>query len=207
MNYVRTVSGLAFPFGVEAAVAAARVRLKDVGEALAKTPRFGGHTPDHFYSVAQHMVQWQREFRSPLSRLYWLLHDAHEAYTGDKTSPFVREVEARAFAPVIAQLKGEVDAAIAMAVDVPWPPPAEISALVAEVDRRAWATEFRDLMADPRYTPGPSDALGVEPFRNPVTRCWPWPEAEQRYLEAFAEARETAEPEIIALKAERSGAA
>ena len=64
------------------------VKIVDIATALARVPRFAGHTKTH-YSVAQHSVLVARELQ-PCSReaaLCGLLHDAAEAYMGDISSP------------------------------------------------------------------------------------------------------------------------
>src|SRR6185295_13075391 len=65
-------------------------RIRDIAHSLSYTARFRGHTR-FFYSVAQHslMVSWMLEVRgqSEYVQLCGLLHDAHEAYTGDVPTP------------------------------------------------------------------------------------------------------------------------
>jgi hypothetical protein len=69
----------------------------DIGNALAKINRFNGHT-SRPYSVAEHSLLvlqlLQREYgiTSPAAQLAALLHDAHEAYTGDLSTPCKRAV-------------------------------------------------------------------------------------------------------------------
>lgn len=65
----------------------ASIHLGDVAHALANITRFNGHTPVP-YSVAQHSFRCSQHFsiNDPLA-LVALLHDAHEAYTGDITRP------------------------------------------------------------------------------------------------------------------------
>jgi 5'-deoxynucleotidase YfbR-like HD superfamily hydrolase len=65
----------------------------DVAAALAKICRFGGHTT-RFYSVAEHCVHVSYAVGAaagiaahPGLLLLALLHDAHEAYTGDRVRP------------------------------------------------------------------------------------------------------------------------
>lgn len=75
------------PRPVRAAIDAA-----DIASALAKVCRFNGAT-SRPYSVAEHSlhVAWVMEVElgitEPLPLLCGLLHDAHEAYTGDLTTP------------------------------------------------------------------------------------------------------------------------
>ncbi len=110
--WIQTVSGLAFPL---VNPSAADIRARDIAHALAGINRFGGHLRC-YYSVAQHSVLaaallWQRT-RDRRATLAALLHDAHEAYTGDLKQPVKAYLEH--FAPgVIADLERQIDAAIA----------------------------------------------------------------------------------------------
>lgn len=74
------------------------VSKSDIAHALAYSSRFNGHTPQ-FYSIAEHSIHVSRVAGNlsrglghcglavRLVRLYGLLHDAHEAYTGDIIRP------------------------------------------------------------------------------------------------------------------------
>lgn len=79
---------------------ASRVKVLDIAQALAKVNRFGGHTP-RLYSVAEHSLHvvtiMERELlvRDPVALMCGLLHDAHEAYVGDMTTPVQQALGAR----------------------------------------------------------------------------------------------------------------
>jgi uncharacterized protein len=68
----------------------ADVDFAEISRSLSQIPRFLGHTKN-FYSVAEHCCH----VHDALNRagyvegvcLWGLLHDAHEAFTGDKTTP------------------------------------------------------------------------------------------------------------------------
>ena len=76
------------------------ISILDIAAALAKINRFGGHT-SRLYSVAEHSLHvssvMERELGigSPWALLAGLLHDAHEAYTGDLPSPVKAALNAR----------------------------------------------------------------------------------------------------------------
>lgn len=71
------------------------IKVDDIAHALSHICRFGGHT-HVFYSVAQHSLLVhdlvEHLGASPEVRLAALLHDAHEAYVGDLTTPLKREL-------------------------------------------------------------------------------------------------------------------
>lgn len=70
------------------------IRIADIAHALSLICRFTGHLRAH-YSVAQHSVNVARVLRSmgydSGIQAQGLMHDAHEAYTGDVASP-IKEV-------------------------------------------------------------------------------------------------------------------
>ena len=65
--------------------------LVDIAVGLSRQPRFGGQTRQ-WWSVLDHTLFGDElvkgESDTPESRLAWLLHDAHEAVTGDVPTPF-----------------------------------------------------------------------------------------------------------------------
>jgi hypothetical protein len=147
--------------------------IEDIAHALSMTCRFGGHTRK-FYSVAEHSVRVARM----LGRLYrpsarelarWgLMHDASEAYLGDVVTPVKRlypdyyEAEERLMRVVAAKWR------------LPWPMPAEVH----EHDRRALATEQRDLV-DGSVVDGVPWAERIKP--------WTAEDAKRLFLVAFGE--------------------
>jgi len=62
-----------------------RVSLRDIAHALARIIRYTGHG-DQVFTDAQHSVLVSALCPAPLQR-WGLLHDAHEAYTGDVSGP------------------------------------------------------------------------------------------------------------------------
>lgn len=72
---------------------------EDIAYPLSRIARYNGHTLGTFqYSVAQHSLwcAWiaQKYFKTPpATTLKVLLHDAHEAYTGDLVTPLKRQLD------------------------------------------------------------------------------------------------------------------
>lgn len=95
-----------------------------LGDTLAKLNRFGGRTPEPF-SVAAHSVLVEH-LCPPDLRPWAILHDAHEAFIGDLTTPSVdliayHTVDAaeKVLFRAIAHAKGALDRAIGAAWGVP----------------------------------------------------------------------------------------
>lgn len=159
------------------------IRLHDIAVALSRLPRFLGHTiGPRAYSVAQHSTHVESllpEGTDPRARLAVLLHDAHEAYTGDFPSPLKEALgELRAayghtadpLAVIQRGLQDAIDAAFGLDMKT-WP--AELvcglRAMTKRADLLALAIEKRDLMApEPREwclfaLPDPGDAARIGP--------------------------------------------
>lgn len=124
------------------------VDVVDIAQALGACARFAGHTKFP-HSVAMHCVM-VAEHCSPEHRLIALLHDASEAYLGDMVSPFKHDVMMTPYR--IAE--GRVQAVVLRALGIPFRMSSDGLGVafpeeVHVADRRALATEVRDLMADP----------------------------------------------------------
>jgi hypothetical protein len=106
-----------------------------------------------------------------------LLHDAHEAYIGDITSP-VADALTRCAGGTnhIKALKARIDGAIHAAAGLPSPLPAGWSAAIRAADLIMLATERRDLMLD-----GPWTQILPAPAPRGLT-AW----SEHRATDAFA---------------------
>ncbi|MEW6121614.1 MAG: hypothetical protein AB1698_03310 [Pseudomonadota bacterium] len=178
----------------------------EVAEALARQPRYGGHTPSGVYSVAQHCVLGAdtilAETGDATLAAAFLLHDAHEAYITDIMTPVAQAIQARtgralaarlpldpklggrlaihgekAAAEALSSLKRDLDAAIFAAAGQPWPHPPEIAAAVKHWDIRMLNAERRQVMARAPY-PWAPEIERVPPARlRGRIRLWPWPEA------------------------------
>lgn len=105
-NYLRTIGGTAYSLSHPRT---ADFVLRDAAHALARVSRYGGHTraverhtrersdqTDLPYSVASHSVWCAQVARSlgydHFVQCQCLVHDLHEAYTGDVPSPIKKEL-------------------------------------------------------------------------------------------------------------------
>jgi 5'-deoxynucleotidase YfbR-like HD superfamily hydrolase len=147
------------------------VSLNDVAFALAHVNRFTGHVGA--YPVAHHSLLVAEVIHdaggSPLEQLAGLLHDAHEAYTGDISAPMkqlldsadLRAVEHRVQRAICHVLRGVHDGdALFTACS---------SDIVKHADLVMLATERRDLFA--RELPGWIDLPPPRPV--PILRVYP----------------------------------
>ncbi|WP_127078424.1 phosphohydrolase [Rhodomicrobium lacus] len=178
-HWTQTHSGLAFDLTAQLPH---QVNIHDIAAALAKQCRFAGACTQ-FYSVAQHSVIVADALKkhTPIVQLYGLLHDAHEAYIGDVIRP-VKELVASVlpYDPFSA-LGDAVQRTIYAAFRLPEPSEA-VRQLVHRADNQALATEQRDVMADPEREWGLTEA----PLSRPIIPL-PWPRAEEKFLQAFAD--------------------
>jgi 5'-deoxynucleotidase YfbR-like HD superfamily hydrolase len=159
------------------------VHYQDIHVALARAPRFAGHTIEPF-SVGQHSVlvmrilDWMWMERGHVvpteMRLATLLHDAHEAYMGDISTP-VSNLPGLA-RPIFA-LKGRLQRVIHIAFGLPAALPDEWLRMIAHADRVALATEKRDLMApEPKPWAALPESAPVDltsfAYRYDLARAW-----------------------------------
>jgi len=133
MSWIQTHSGQAFDL---ANPTPAMVNLPDIAHALGHICRFTGHTSMP-YSVAHHSLL-VADLVEPEHRLQALLHDAHEAYIGDMSTPLkwlmpteYRVVEERVWLAVAAAFR--IDPVLHPSVK--------------QADRIMLMTERRDLLA------------------------------------------------------------
>lgn len=129
--------------------------LCDIALALARLPRFGGHTIDP-WSVAEHsmvvalLARWRGprspEYGTPvigsLVELHGLIHDAHESVTGDTPSSWKTDETKR------MQQALDVRIFASLGIDLP---SEEISALIHQCDRAALLAEAKHLAAPGVY--------------------------------------------------------
>jgi hypothetical protein len=96
------------------------ISLDDICHALARIPRFAGHTPypytvAHHVIIGIHMIETLRGFTAAndieeLQKL-WLLHDAAEAYIGDVSRPL------KALIPDIKRIEANLQKAIILSIE------------------------------------------------------------------------------------------
>lgn len=156
-------------------------KINEIAEVLAKVPRFGGHTPGVFYSVAEHSVlvsRWAEEisprgWKSLVARA-GLLHDAAEAYLGDSPTP-IKEL-----LPDFKLLENKITEALYEVFRVSLSP--VVAGLVKQSDLNLLGAESKAFMVNPEW----SIIEGHEPAGvTPVG--WEWREAKDMFLRRFAE--------------------
>lgn len=116
----------------------ADVSLLDIARHLSSINRFNGATWPRV-NVACHSIRVARSVQSHGPRLFLLalLHDAHEAYVGDITTPVRHVIGSTA----IEDLTRRIDAAIYAAVGID-PPTAAEQAVIESADRAALVEEW-----------------------------------------------------------------
>jgi len=152
----------------------AKINIADIAHALANTCRFGGHCRE-FCSVAQHSVLVSQLV--PKERaLAGLLHDAHEAYTGDIKTPVKRRF------PMLQDWEEQWQDAIAEAFAI-----RELRhPSVKHADGVALCIEARDLMASGGVNWAVNKFAG-EAGSHPVIEPWAPEKAKQEFLRRFEE--------------------
>jgi 5'-deoxynucleotidase YfbR-like HD superfamily hydrolase len=112
------------------------------------------------------------------ARPYALLHDAHEAFLGDWSSPVKAALDALGAGFATRHLVDLADRAVYRACSLPWPPPPLIEAEVKHADRVALATERRDLLDDCSIDWGDLPP----PYRRAIRDGWDWGRAATEFL-------------------------
>lgn len=173
---------------------------RDVPDALARLARFTGHINAGPYSVAQHSIHCAdavlAETGDPLAAAYALLHDAHEAYIGDWSTPLKQAIYAVERADsawqryghveaVLTRLEQGVVAAVLGAAGLPEPHHVHRT-IVKDIDFRMLHAERRQLLDTTlrRSQAWWYDGTTTEP--RPVKSLgalsvWPWAYAADRF--------------------------
>lgn len=107
--------------------------ITDIALCLGRVPRFGGNTR-RWWTVLQHSIVCERMGveAPPSARLYVLLHDAHEAVTGD--------IPAFWKSPDMKVLQDEIDFRLRASLGIRTPHPYEVE-FVKQLDLRALRAE------------------------------------------------------------------
>lgn len=164
------------------------VDLDEICTALGHICRYAGCTR-YFYSVAEHSVlmsDWLRDTGHGVDlQMAALLHDAHEAYTGDITWPMQQVLwgaapEARkAYEECRAKLEAIICAKVGVAPDLLH------HFLVRDADLRILLDERRALLSEPPPRPWPLEQdIGLRPLGVAV-RCWPAWRASEEWQKRF----------------------
>ncbi len=166
-----------------------------IAEHLAKVKRFNGATAGFEYSVAEHCVRGcdhiLRDRADQVWAAYFLLHDAHEAFLGDDTTPkkrLIASIASQSFGALADHVMAafelatyRFDKAIHDAAGLAFPPDAAMQASIKTTDKRMFVTEWRDLMGD-REHPDPSPYDDLAPYKMPIDP-WPWVKARDEYIQ------------------------
>lgn len=129
-----TASGLPFWPGLPSI---ADIRIEDIAAHLSRLCRFNGALRDdvEIYSVAQHSVLVSHNVPPPY-QLEGLLHDAAEAYVGDRVKPL------KLMTPEFEVWEKRIDVLVRQKYGLP----ATCSQMVKDADYRAVLTERRDVL-------------------------------------------------------------
>lgn len=187
----------------------------EIAGPLSRIVRFAGQMPDdiarepNVYSVGEHSVRgaeavyaeavaddpWDAD-RAAVLAFAFLMHDAHEALSGDATRPFVTLaatladraglVAASTIRIAVRAARDHLDAALHAAAGLPWPLPPAVAEVVRDMDDRMLAAEQRHWWHRSeiqRVDPELRDCRAVDilDWRNPDgLDARPWPPARAR---------------------------
>ena len=144
--------------------------IADIAHALSLHCRFNGHTRV-FYSVAEHSVRVSNMLPDSL-RLWGLMHDSAEAYTGDIIRPI------KMLLPDAEAMEDAILRVIADKYGLSWPMPAEVHM----ADDIVLMTEKRDIMGQ-----SPHDwEIQIEPLPGKI-EPWTAESSEAAFLDKFRE--------------------
>lgn len=194
MPWVQTASGKAFPLiGADSSLVDFAT---DIAGPLARCARFAGHIGSGVYSVAQHSVEGAdallRETGDKRLAALFLLHDAHEAYIGDISTPvqaalaqmadvFRGDGGGQLMRQSLKALQHHLDMAIHEAANLALPVEAE-RAIIKAMDIRMLVTERNQLLGPPPCSWDPIIEAAQPIRRTGKLRVWPWPESADEFM-------------------------
>lgn len=162
-----------------------RLRIEDVAHHLALSNRWTGATCRP-YSVAEHsllvdeILQREHGVTSPSVLLAGLLHDAHEAYTGDLSTPMKAIIGDAWYTE-----ERRIQVAVQRRFDL-LTPSAAFAELIHRADLQALACEWRDLVGMAHLMP-PSLPAAPGWVRLQERAGMGWRDWQQAFLDRFAE--------------------
>ncbi len=148
-----------------------QINILDIAHALSLICRYTGHCRE-FYSVAQHCVIVSH-IVPPEYALEGLLHDAHEAYISDMSTPLKQYIGATKYSQLAKRLDLAIGEKFCANLSPEYP-------VVKHADMVALATEVRDLLG-----PHPAEWISMpKPLLEPI-ECMTPDIAETAFLERF----------------------
>lgn len=190
-----TILTLANGKGIDLTDPDADIDFTVLAEHLAKVKRYNGATPGIEYSVAQHSVVGADAAFADTGSIelagYFLLHDGHEAFLGDDTTPKKRslaEIARRNFGilsdDIMASfrvLEEQFDERIHHAAGLAWPMSEAMKSAVKSYDLVMFVTEWRDLMRGAKH-PNWDEYRDVTPLRDTIA-AWTWQASAHAFVE------------------------
>jgi len=159
-------------------ISAADIDICDIAHNLSNICRFNGACP-HFYSIAEHSFLIS-EFVPPRYELWALLHDAHEAYFGDITTPLANYLGREK----ISKLKSAIDQSIVSAFNIT--NTSNVLKTVKEWDERV--TNAEGSLFFPNNWPSISFfPLKASKTLYPYIKYWTPQQAEMKFIARFQE--------------------
>jgi len=155
------------------------IDFRDIAYALSRLCRFTGHVRRH-YSVAEHCVRVSAML-PPTIRLYGLLHDAHEAFIGDISTPVklsLADMHGEHVRCAIKELEAPIIRAIYEAIGLDEPCKL-IRDAIKFADVTMLMTERRDLLGP---SPHPWCDFEEVPPLSAAIDPWTAEEAERQFL-------------------------
>jgi len=153
----------------------------EIAHSLGHLCRFVGFC-SQFYSVAEHSILVSRAVpQEGLFPLWGLLHDAHEAYIGDLSSPLKVFLQSKK----LCELEVRIQAAIYTGLDISRPDYSE-KRIIKKADKKSLVTEFQTLL--PWSTVFDDGETGLEDGL--LVECLPPMAAAAHFVKRYRECKE-----------------